>query len=562
MAIGQARQEDTWSTSDDVRLVAAVTGGRTDAFAELYRRYAQRALSVARRVVDNEEDAQDAVAEAFAKVLHVLRANSGSPRIDFGPYLLVATRHAAVDIVRRKARAWPTDYTDQKESATGFDEPGERAVAHDEGRLITQALTALSERERLMLWLVEVQDVSLRDAAKVLGLKPNHAAQIAMRARRRLRRGYMRAHLGNGASSTCRFTLEHLPAYVDRQLPQHSLEKVDEHMGACLTCQQRLDQLSDLRPRLRRALLFPLSLRLRASEWWKRRGTPVRYREVTDSLSTVSAGALPDVGVTAPGDLLQGAAVLATVAGDITQAVGAAGPAVHRLVAAASATLLVLGFPGPGASDAGLHPNARPPSQEQSGPGLVFDGASGPPVVQPPSPRTGSSTSTEGTASLSLSPDPDPVDSVGGGATGLEQASEIPAEAHLPAVAAVPLPDPGVGGTRGLERASETRAEGHLPSVAARAEPGAAGPVPDTAVGGVRALERASETLAEGHLSSVAARAEPGAAGPVPDPGGGTRGLERASETPAEGHLPAVAAGPLPDPGVGGARGLGGPPKS
>jgi RNA polymerase sigma factor (sigma-70 family) len=96
----------------------------------------------------------------------------------------------------------PTRDLETLDSSTGFDQASERAAADEESRLVTQALAALPDRDQVVLWLLEVEDKSLRTAAKALGLKPNNVAQIAMRARRRLRREYVHAHLRNDVAGT------------------------------------------------------------------------------------------------------------------------------------------------------------------------------------------------------------------------------------------------------------------------------------------------------------------------------------------------------------------------
>ena len=54
--------------ADDDGLVGAAGHGEQRAFEELYRRHCRMATRVAERVVGNEEDACDVVAEAFLRV--------------------------------------------------------------------------------------------------------------------------------------------------------------------------------------------------------------------------------------------------------------------------------------------------------------------------------------------------------------------------------------------------------------------------------------------------------------------------------------------------------------
>ncbi len=350
MAVRYAQHERS-SSAADTELVADAIGGDMSAFAELYRRHAGRALSVARTVSDNEEDARDAVAEAFTKVLRSLRRGDRRGEMDFRPYLLVATRHAAVDIARRRARVAPTRDLEALDSPSAFDQTGARAVANEDGRLITRALARLSEREQRLLWLLDVEDKSLRTAAAVLGVKPNHAAQIAMRARQRLRKAYVRACLPNTPTPACALTVERLPGYIDRGLSGNAVKKVDEHLGTCARCRQRLDDLGDLGLTLRRALVFPALIGSRISKWWPRHGRGrVGARSFADAVGPMSAPAASSSGgmSSSPFGLVPGGNAFASLATEIAHAVAAAAPAVQHFVAAASATVLVVGLSGLG----------------------------------------------------------------------------------------------------------------------------------------------------------------------------------------------------------------------
>ena len=429
VALGQTTRDENWLGWDDAELVDAATRGEMGAFAELYRRHADRAWRVARRVVENEDDAHDAVAEAFASVLRMLRTNGPRQKVDFGPYLLVATRHAAVSVVRTKARMAPTSNLDTLDSATASDQPGERAVSDENSRFITQALAALPERERLVLWLVEVEDKSLRNAATVLGVKPNHVAQIAMRARKRLRKRYVQAHLRNHAPAACAFSIQHLPAYLDRELSQHSLEKIDAHLSGCLDCQGRVDELRDLGLALRRAVLLPSLLGARLPKWWRHRvRTRVGSRRGTVAVDNLSTNVRPHGGVLASvsGGLARGPGGLLPLTGSITQAFGANASALQGFVAAAAAaTVLVFGvstLEGWVGSGAGSSPHSGEAPVATS----AFDAPGGVGPGQWPSNSVAAGSSQDRVGVLPLRPEAPatpsgpPADSGPGGPTGLD----------------------------------------------------------------------------------------------------------------------------------------------
>lgn len=86
---------------DDRALVARVTEGDGGALEALYARYGRACYGLARRVLVDEQLAQDAVQEVFLTVwrdAHRYDANRGG----FSSWLLSMTHHKAVDAVRRE----------------------------------------------------------------------------------------------------------------------------------------------------------------------------------------------------------------------------------------------------------------------------------------------------------------------------------------------------------------------------------------------------------------------------------------------------------------------------
>src|SRR5665811_4876 len=67
-----------WSaTSSDAELIAAVRGGDSVAFGQLYQRHSGAARSVARQYSNSSQDAEDVVSDAFSKVFTVLQGAVG-----------------------------------------------------------------------------------------------------------------------------------------------------------------------------------------------------------------------------------------------------------------------------------------------------------------------------------------------------------------------------------------------------------------------------------------------------------------------------------------------------
>ena len=250
----------TIDAASDGELTARAADGDTTAFEGLYRRHADSAWRLAFAVTGNADDAADAVSDAFTRVFQALPAGQLPEGDQFRPYLLAATRNAAIDTVRRGGRTQPTATMELLDSTAAAAGPHDRAIASVDMAMIVRAFLDLPERWRSVLWLTEVEGIPAREAGPMLGLTPNAAAQLAVRARAGLRERFLQAHLRTAAGS-CTFTVERLGAYVAGALAPRDVAKVDQHLAGCEECRARQAELEDLGGLLRRvAIPLPLAL--------------------------------------------------------------------------------------------------------------------------------------------------------------------------------------------------------------------------------------------------------------------------------------------------------------
>jgi RNA polymerase sigma factor (sigma-70 family) len=253
-------------TDSDRELAERAAGGNAHAFEELYRRHVQSAWRVAQAVTGNRDDAADATSEAFVRVLRALQAGRIAPADHFRPYLMAAARSSAIDILRRQGRTRPVGSAGDRPAGRGLGGvapggPVEHLVEGEDAAFVATAFRNLPERWRVTLWLTEVEGLSPTEAASVLGVSANGAAQLAVRARAGLRHRYLQAHLGGQVPESCRYAVERLGSYAGGGLAPRDVAKVDQHLAGCDACRARLAELQDVGGRLR-ALVLPLPVGL------------------------------------------------------------------------------------------------------------------------------------------------------------------------------------------------------------------------------------------------------------------------------------------------------------
>ena len=251
----------------DSELVLQARQGDRRSFGTLYLRHHDAAWRVACAAAGSPTDAEDAVAEGFAKVFAAL------PRIvdrdlAFRPYLLACVRNAAVDRHRRTRKLDLRDEVPER-AAVAAGEPDEIVLADLERNLVGEALRSLPERWRTVLWLTEVEGMTPTEVSSVIGIKPNAVAALSYRAREGLREAYLQAHVRAEARADCRYTVDRLSAYVRNELADREREKVQAHLDGCANCRQRRDGLADVNASLLGALVpVPLLLGSRTQQEW------------------------------------------------------------------------------------------------------------------------------------------------------------------------------------------------------------------------------------------------------------------------------------------------------
>jgi RNA polymerase sigma-70 factor, ECF subfamily len=175
-----SRRTVTERPADEKGLVLAAQRGEQAAFSELVRRHQRRAYAVARAIVINHEDAEDAVQEAF---LHAYRAiDRFLPDQAFGAWLHRIVANAALDVTRRRK---VRDADELPETvASPFRDPAEKGELRQ--RLLS-ALETLPERQRAVILLHDVEGYKHAEIGKMLDIPEGTARSDLHYARSQLR---------------------------------------------------------------------------------------------------------------------------------------------------------------------------------------------------------------------------------------------------------------------------------------------------------------------------------------------------------------------------------------
>jgi RNA polymerase sigma-70 factor (ECF subfamily) len=167
----------------DAELVGRTLAGDRSAFGILVERYSASVRRVARAVLGDPDDADDAAQDAFLAALVKLRQYD--PQRPFGPWLMRVVANAATDRRRRRTvrRVDPLD----GHLVAGGPAPDVEMQRRALGQQLRQALAALPERRRTAVVLFDVEGYSHAEIGRILGVPEGTVRSEVFHARRALR---------------------------------------------------------------------------------------------------------------------------------------------------------------------------------------------------------------------------------------------------------------------------------------------------------------------------------------------------------------------------------------
>jgi len=182
----------------DAELVRRAKAGELEAFEALAMRHERAVYSLARRLLQNEQDAEDVTQQTFLSALEHLKDFREEASV--GTWLMSIARHAALKIIRKRKGLETVSLEEATEATENHEEirhpeyiadwshsPEELAARNETRRLLEEALTQLDEKHRLVFLLRDVEGLSVRETAETLGLSEANVKVRLLRARLQLR---------------------------------------------------------------------------------------------------------------------------------------------------------------------------------------------------------------------------------------------------------------------------------------------------------------------------------------------------------------------------------------
>ncbi len=169
---------------DDDSLLRRIREGNHEAFASLVHRHAKRFYSVAYRIVQHRDDAEDMVQAAFLKVWERPNLWDQQKQTKFTTWFYTVVTNLCLDHAKRKKLVL---LPEEVELVDG--RPDQEDLLHHKQRrtLLDGMISGLPERQQLALNLCFYEGLSNREAADIMGVNLKALQSLIMRAKTTLK---------------------------------------------------------------------------------------------------------------------------------------------------------------------------------------------------------------------------------------------------------------------------------------------------------------------------------------------------------------------------------------
>lgn len=200
----EAAASDKWS---DLQVIERVKAGETGLYEIIMRRYNPRIYRVARAILRNEDDAEDAMQDAYVRAYQHLDQFSGEA--PFAAWLTRIAVHEALRRVKLRKRYEPLEGTerDQEGLMTPVEtspDPEQRALVAELVRLLEEAVLNLPDQYRAVVMMRDIEQLTTAETAAALDLTEQNV-KVRLHRGHAMMQGWFLARIGEASKSAFPF---------------------------------------------------------------------------------------------------------------------------------------------------------------------------------------------------------------------------------------------------------------------------------------------------------------------------------------------------------------------
>lgn len=170
---------------DDKVLYENFLKGDNKAFETLVLTYKDNLIFFIKRYVTDIHTCEDIAQDCFATIL--VNKDRYNFNVSFKTYLFAIAKNKAIDYIRKTSRVTVLDIENEN-LVTEDDELFNKVVQNEEHRMLYEAIGKLNDDYQKVIYLVDLQGLSYKEAGQVLDKSLSQVKILVFRARKSLKK--------------------------------------------------------------------------------------------------------------------------------------------------------------------------------------------------------------------------------------------------------------------------------------------------------------------------------------------------------------------------------------
>jgi len=172
--------------TDDLSIIKSVLSGQGNDYKKLVVKYQDMVMSIAMRVLQQREDAEDTAQICFLKAYEKLATFKGDSL--FSTWLYRISYHTAISKYRQKKAVREIRTTKFSDQETHIADEFKESVTEDEDELqrLEKALQKIEPEERGLISLYYTQELAVAEISKITSLSESNVKVKLFRIRKKL----------------------------------------------------------------------------------------------------------------------------------------------------------------------------------------------------------------------------------------------------------------------------------------------------------------------------------------------------------------------------------------
>lgn len=152
---------------------------------QLFKEYHVRLFNISISILHSKQDAEDALAQTFLKIMDNIDQIEKIPCHKRLPFCVIMVRHTSIDLYRKNQKVIPIDFMESvKDIATDTTE--ETFLKNCDEQALLKAIGSLSSEDRYLLELRLEANLSYRDIGELMNMNEAAARKRFQRALEKL----------------------------------------------------------------------------------------------------------------------------------------------------------------------------------------------------------------------------------------------------------------------------------------------------------------------------------------------------------------------------------------